>query len=214
VTTSYDRILLRWVPLAALLAIAMAVGLSFGPHPFGYHGWPKAPAPRSVDRVVRVAPERGPITVARREPADRSTSRKTGSAAHDETAHPRRAVHAERPAHPSRRSSRSHDGKGRDAERPPAPVQTPEPPRNDPIPETPNGVPVAQGPDRIPDAAEAKPDVEPVTPPPSSVEVRDRDEYDELDFHEEGGRGHGHGQRHGHGTATATTAVTEPLARG
>ncbi|HKP89665.1 MAG TPA: hypothetical protein VJT75_06780, partial [Thermoleophilaceae bacterium] len=67
-TTSSDRTLLRWLPLATLLSIAMAVGLSFGPHPFGFHGWPKARTPQPVLRVVRVAPASAPTALARREP--------------------------------------------------------------------------------------------------------------------------------------------------
>src|SRR5947208_8591293 len=55
VTTFSDRILLRWVPLAVFLAAAVAVGLSFGPHPYGYHAWPKPVAQAPIERTVRNA---------------------------------------------------------------------------------------------------------------------------------------------------------------
>lgn len=196
-TTSSDRILLRWVPLAALLAVAMAVGLSFGPHPFGFHGWPKAPAPRSVDRVVRVAPDGVGDTVARREPADRSSPGQSTAPAPDRVT-PQRARQGEAPAKAAaERSSRRRGDGGQSQEPVPAPVQTPEPPGDEPVVEVPGGVPVAEVPDRIPDGAEAKPDAEPVTPPPPSVEVRDDvDEYDEFDVYEEGGDRHGPGRGH------------------
>jgi hypothetical protein len=186
------------VPLAALLAVAMAVGLSFGPHPFGFHGWPKAPASRSVDRVVRVAPDGVRSTVARREPADPSSSRQSTAPTRDRDVRPRRARHGEeRGALASRRSSRRRGGKGHGPPPSPAPVQTPEPPGDDPVAEIPDGVPVAQVPDRIPNAAEAKPDAEPATPPPPSVEVRDQyDDYEKYDVYEEGGHRPGHDRGH------------------
>jgi hypothetical protein len=177
------------VPLAALLAAAMAVGLSFGPHPFGFHGWPKAPAPRSIDRVVQVAPKSAPIAVARSEPAARSHRHQRIAARRGEGARPARIRHAERAAHPPRRSPRHRPG----SRHRPGPSSAPEPPRrdggDDPVVETPDGAPVAQVPDRIPHAAEAK------------RMVKQELGFGHSHVHGHGlgpGLGHGHGHGLGH----------------
>jgi hypothetical protein len=57
VTTSADRVLLRWLPLAVLLAAAAAVLLTVIPHPYGYHRWPQPQASEAPIQVVRVAPQ-------------------------------------------------------------------------------------------------------------------------------------------------------------
>src|SRR5438094_877344 len=65
VTTFSDRILLRWVPLAVFLAAAVAVGLSIGPHPYGYHAWPRPVAQAPLERTVRT-PDSAQRAVVRR----------------------------------------------------------------------------------------------------------------------------------------------------
>lgn len=199
-TTSSDRLLSRWVPLAALVAGALAVALSFGPNPFGFHAWPKAPAPQALDRVVRVRPAAAPVAVARREPAPRpqGDDRSAPSPAVSGSRHPRtrRAEHPLRaPDHASRRRD---DGEGRRSGPPPEPVEpTPAPEGGDaPEVEAPDGTPVAQVPHRLPAAAEAKPEVRPLAPPPASVEVTDDPPRYEQELEDGWERGHGH---HGHG---------------
>jgi hypothetical protein len=166
----------------------MAVSLSFGPHAFGFHGWPKAPAPRSIERVVRIAPKDAPIAIARREPAKR-WGPEHDSAAADRGAQsaPARKRPTERAALTPRRSARHRSG-GRWSGSSPDPVESPAPPRgghDDPAEQAPDGTPVAQAPSPLPQTAEAKPQV---APPRTTVDV-------ELEL--DGGRGEGHA--HGHG---------------
>jgi hypothetical protein len=192
VTTSSDRLLLRWIPLAALLAVAMAVGLSVGPNPFGFHGWPKAPAPRSVPSVVRVVPRDAPIAIARRDEGD-SPARPARDAVAAERSAPAR--HRERVSHAPRHGStggtrHSHASPGRvESPAPPAPDQG-----SDSSDRTPDGSPVAQAPSPLPEGAEAKPQVPQVTQPDPMTQP-------EPGFEGEHGPGNGHayGHRHGHG---------------
>jgi hypothetical protein len=200
VTTSSDRILLRWVPLAALLAVAMAVGLSFGPHPFGFHGWPKARAPHSVDRVVRVAPKSARVAVASREPGVRSRAADSDAPGRGDDARPDRPGQAGRGKRSPRRSSQQRRHGERRSRSDSEPAHAPVPPATeDPVVDAPDGPPV---PGPIPDGAEAKPDAERGTPPPSSVEVGDGlDDYEYEDGHRYGhgaGHGDGHHGHHGH----------------
>jgi hypothetical protein len=214
VTTSSDRLLLRWVPLAALLAVVMAVGLSTGADPFGFHGWPKAPAPRSIDRVVRVVPRNAPVAIARREPASRP-------ARHDGVAAPERgddrATVGERPAKRAapapRRAPRHAPNRGRGSSSSPAPAEQPTPGHDGagdgPADQAPDGSPVAQAPSPLPDAAEAKPQVRRMPAPERTVAVepgadRAGDDYgwdgdEHRHRHGRGAHGHGHGgHRRGH----------------
>jgi hypothetical protein len=176
VTTSSDRLLLRWVPLAALLAAAMAVGLSVGPHPFGFHGWPKAPAPRSIERVVRVVPKASPVAIARREPAARSQPAQRAQVERSDDVSPIRNGRPERATRAPRHATSGGHRSGPSV----APVQAPAPPSTDGGDghggETPGGTPIAQGPDRVRHAAKAKRQV----------------------GHGQGHHGQGHHGRHGH----------------
>jgi hypothetical protein len=189
--------LLRWVPLAALLAVAMAVGLSFGPHPFGFHGWPKARAPQTVDHVVRVEPKSARVAVARREPAAGSRASERGATAADDSTPPSLPVRSERPG--KRHRSRDERGSRSNTEPAPAPAPQTNGDGGERVVETLQGTPIAEAPNPVPDPAEAKPAVRPVTAPHPTVEVRDgTDDYegrsDDADGH---GHRHGHG-RHGH----------------
>ena len=51
-TTFSDRILLRWAPISTLLAAGTTVGLSVGPHPYGYHSWPRPAVERPIESLV------------------------------------------------------------------------------------------------------------------------------------------------------------------
>lgn len=171
----------------------MAVGLSFGPHPFGFHGWPRARAPQTVDRVVRVEPKSARVAVARREPRPGSPVSARPKRATDEATRPGR------PERPSRRATRhgSRDEHGSRSHSEPAPAPQPDGDgAGDRVVETPQGTPVAEAPNPIPDAAEAKPEVRPVTPPSPTVEVADG--IDDYDFEYEGRSDYAHGHRHGH----------------
>lgn len=188
-TTSADRFLLRWVPFAAILAVVMAVSLTVGSQPFGFHGWPKAPAPRSIDKVVRVAPANSRVAIASSEPAT------PPKPAHEAVAAERGAGSAaptRRPADHAGRTPRhrSSGADGRDRSR--APVDSPTPRTGDghPAGKTPDGTPVAQGPRPLPRGAAAKPQVRHAGPPHTTVDVR-------LRFTGRHGEGHGHGRGHG-----------------
>src|SRR5439155_1542290 len=63
VTTSFDRVLLRWIPLAIVLATIFAVSVSVAPRPFAYHGWPSPARPAAVQRVVRKPSPATPLAV-------------------------------------------------------------------------------------------------------------------------------------------------------
>jgi hypothetical protein len=52
-TTFSDRILLRWVPVSTLLAAGTSVGLTVGPHPYGYHSWPRPAIEKPLESVVQ-----------------------------------------------------------------------------------------------------------------------------------------------------------------
>jgi hypothetical protein len=176
VTTSADRLLLRWVPLAAFLAIVMAVSLTVGPQPFGFHGWPKAPAPRSIDRVVRVEPTSSRVAIAASEPATRAKpahERVPARRAVDRPAPARRHAEpvADTPRHPAHHRSSGRGGRDRS----PAPVESPvpRPGGDDPAGQTPDGTPVAQAPRPLPQGAEAKRQVRP-GPPHVTVYVAPR----------------------------------------
>jgi hypothetical protein len=163
----------------------MAVSLTVGPGPFGFHGWPKAPAPRSIDRVVRVEPANARVAIATSEPPtpakparEAVTAGRAGAAPAPIRRHPERVARTQR--HPAR-----HGGQ----DRPPAPVESPapRPGDGDPAGRTPDGTPVAQAPRPLPQGAEAKRQVR-SGPPHTAVDV-------ELRL----GAGRGHGHAYGHG---------------
>ncbi|MFL5781007.1 MAG: hypothetical protein ACJ760_06835 [Thermoleophilaceae bacterium] len=166
-TTSADRLLLRWVPLAAFLAVVMAVSLTAGPQPFGFHGWPKAPAPRSIDRVVRVTPADSRVALASREPAPSPKPAHRAATADRVAALPaptRR--HVEHVARAPRHSGRHGSARGAGQDRSPAPVESPAPRTHhgDTADQTPDGTPLAQAPRPLPRGAHAKPQVRPAGP--------------------------------------------------
>jgi hypothetical protein len=189
VTTSADRLLLRWVPLAAFLAVVMAVSLTVGPQPFGFHGWPKAPAPRSIDRVVRVEPTNARVAIAESEPAAPAKPRSKAATPGRPSTEPgpagRHAVPVPyTPRHPARHRPRGSGGQ----DRPPSPAESPapRPDASDPAGQTPDGTPVAQAPRPLPKGAEAKLQVRPARP------------HVTVDVELRLGRGHGHGHAYGH----------------
>ena len=49
-----DRILLRWLPLALLVATVVLSATMFLAHPFGSQDWPRPPHARTVERVIDV----------------------------------------------------------------------------------------------------------------------------------------------------------------
>jgi hypothetical protein len=63
-TTFSDRILLRWVPVSTLLAAGTTVGLTVGPHPYGYHSWPRPAIENPVKSVVSAPAPAEPLIVA------------------------------------------------------------------------------------------------------------------------------------------------------
>ena len=65
-TTFSDRVLLRWVPISALLAAGTTVGLTVGPRPFGYHSWPRPAGERPVESVVEPPARAEPLILADR----------------------------------------------------------------------------------------------------------------------------------------------------
>ena len=60
-TTFSDRVLLRWAPIATLLAAGAAVGLTVAPRPFGYHDWPNPVVGRPSASVVQVPSPIDPV---------------------------------------------------------------------------------------------------------------------------------------------------------
>src|SRR4051812_43289575 len=157
-TTSADRLLLRWVPLTAFLAVVMGVSLTAGPQPFGFHGWPKAPAARSIDRVVRVIPADSRVALASREPAS------SPKPAHEAVTPDRVAAapaptrrHVEHVASAPRHSGRHGSPRGARQDRSPARVESPasRSHNGDTRGQAPDGTPLAQAPRPLPRGAHA-----------------------------------------------------------
>ena len=214
-TTSSDRVLLRWLPLAVLLAAAAAVLLTVIPHPYGYHRWPQPETSEVPVQVVRVAPDpatAAPAATARPQRAEAPVAEQRRDASVRPPAEPRRAT--------DRRST------------PPAPLRSPSgsgPGRSGgdsrghhggshgrggtgPSSNSGSGsgdgessrTPLAEAPHRMPPTAQAKPGPELATPPTSAPEpdldVREREKQDD-----EGGRGNcGNHRGHGHRRAAGS----------
>lgn len=183
-TTSADRILLRWVPLAVFLAVVTAVALSVGPHPFGFHSWPKAPAPRPVERVVRAAPRSARVPVAARHTPSESRAADDGTAMarRDAVRRPQRA-----PARPKPRQQQEHPQAPRE------PKGTGSKDGGAPAPQAPSRTPVAQGPRRRPTGVHAK------RGPGGDAEVYAADAGRTPRWPAQRGRGRGRGRGHGYG---------------
>jgi hypothetical protein len=193
-TTSSDRILLRWVPLAAFLAVVMAVSLSVGPQPFGFHEWPKAPAARPIERVVRATPRSSAVPVAAR-PAQRSD--RAGAGAVDRApATSRHPFHRPAPSASARRGGERsrpeprHARGGRSASAGPArPGSQGTPP---PAPQAPDRTPLAEAPHPRPPAARAKRG-------PGHAELYEAAAGHRFGHRSEAAPQRGRGRGHGHG---------------
>ena len=125
VTASFRRKLLRCAPLAALLAGAVATGMTVSPRPFRYDSWPKPPAPARVQTLVRVRPEAAVSdqTIAVARPAQRIAASPFRDTARARPASPRTATHGPVP----RRSGSGGTGStpGSNRARGPHPSQSP-----------------------------------------------------------------------------------------
>ncbi|MEA2388471.1 MAG: hypothetical protein QOG41_1244 [Thermoleophilaceae bacterium] len=204
-TTSSDRVLLRWLPLAVLLAAVAVVLLTVIPHPFGYHRWPQPIASSPPAQVVRVAPDsvamatasRGVDAAPRRVPVvaearraapvrnavarTRTGLRGPGASAPATSRHGHGAGRSGGDSRGHRGDSRGSSGRGPGSDSGPKSGASP-------------GTPLAQVNHILPPAAQARPEPTPVHAPKPTVAIDRRPERDRPDC----GGGHGRGRARGH----------------